>query len=78
MKIIEEQIKYFQKLKYNYSSGAYGKFLVSDNINIKSILMEIFKRFFLYLFDKTKLRKDIIVNILALKILIEENKILKL
>ena len=45
----------------------------SKKINLNS-------RFYLYLFEQTKkvglkLRKDIVVNILALKILIEENKI---
>ena len=63
---------------------------VSDNINIVEIRsnldgdfsknINLNSRFFLYLFEETKkvglkLRKDIIVNILALKILIEENKI---
>lgn len=63
---------------------------VADNINVVEIRsnldgdfskkINLNSRFYLYLFEQTKkvglkLRKDIIVNILALKILIEENKI---
>lgn len=63
---------------------------VPDNINVVEIRSNLDgdfskkinfnSRFYLYLFEETKkvglkLRKDIIVNIFALKILIEENKI---